>query len=50
MNGCSIYQKEPTNNFAGTVGNSQCLQTYGASIYNISAMSYGALSKTAISS
>jgi glutamate synthase domain-containing protein 2 len=31
------------------IGNEQCLQPYHASIYNISAMSYGALSKTAIS-
>ncbi len=33
-----------------TVGNYQCLQPYHASIYNIGAMSYGALSKTAIAS
>ncbi len=30
------------------IGNYQCLQPYNASIYNIGAMSYGALSKTAI--
>lgn len=30
------------------IGNHQCLQPYHASIYNIGAMSYGALSKTAI--
>src|SRR5690606_13567363 len=30
------------------VGNSQCRQPYSLSIFNISAMSYGALSKTAI--
>jgi len=30
------------------IGNYQCLQPYHASIYNIGAMSYGALSKTAI--
>jgi glutamate synthase domain-containing protein 2 len=30
------------------IGNSQCLQPYHASIFNIGAMSYGALSKTAI--
>lgn len=30
------------------IGNQQCLQPYHASIYNIGAMSYGALSKTAI--
>lgn len=30
------------------IGNSQCTQPYHASIYNIGAMSYGALSKTAI--
>ena len=32
------------------IGNEQCLQPYHASIYNIGAMSYGALSKTAIAS
>lgn len=31
------------------VGNSQCKQPYDLSVFNISAMSYGALSKTAIS-
>ncbi len=31
-----------------TVGSSSCMQPYSASIYNISAMSYGSLSKTAI--
>ena len=30
------------------IGNHQCLQPYHSSIYNIGAMSYGALSKTAI--
>ncbi len=30
------------------VGSSQCMQPYSASIYNISAMSYGSLSKTAV--
>lgn len=33
-----------------TIGNHQCLQPYNASILNIGAMSYGALSKTAIAS
>ncbi|HRO43443.1 MAG TPA: FMN-binding glutamate synthase family protein [Flavipsychrobacter sp.] len=33
-----------------TIGNKQCSQPYNASILNIGAMSYGALSKTAISS
>ena len=32
------------------IGNRQCMQPYHASIYNIGAMSYGALSKTAIHS
>jgi glutamate synthase domain-containing protein 2 len=32
------------------IGNKQCMQPYHASIYNIGAMSYGALSKTAIAS
>ncbi len=31
-----------------TVGNDQCRQPYSLSVFNISAMSYGALSKTAI--
>jgi glutamate synthase domain-containing protein 2 len=31
-----------------TIGGSRCYQPYSASIYNIAAMSYGALSKTAI--
>ncbi|SHK03978.1 FMN-binding glutamate synthase family protein [Hymenobacter psychrotolerans] len=31
-----------------TIGGSQCRQPYSASLYNISAMSYGSLSKTAI--
>ncbi|WP_162426795.1 FMN-binding glutamate synthase family protein [Pontibacter pudoricolor] len=31
-----------------TVGGSRCTQPYSASIYNISAMSYGSLSKTAV--
>ncbi|WP_266205419.1 FMN-binding glutamate synthase family protein [Pontibacter kalidii] len=31
-----------------TVGSSRCKQPYSASIYNISAMSYGSLSKTAV--
>ncbi|WP_188499740.1 FMN-binding glutamate synthase family protein [Pontibacter amylolyticus] len=31
-----------------TVGGSRCKQPYSASIYNISAMSYGSLSKTAV--
>lgn len=31
-----------------TVGNNQCTQPYSLSVYNISAMSYGALSRTAI--
>ncbi|MBC5774716.1 FMN-binding glutamate synthase family protein [Pontibacter sp. KCTC 32443] len=31
-----------------TVGSSRCQQPYSASIYNISAMSYGSLSKTAV--
>ena len=47
----SIYPKRADKQFfRTTVGNEQCLQPYSASIYNISAMSYGALSKTAISS
>lgn len=36
------------HNLRTVVGNSQCKQPYSLSIYNISAMSYGALSKTAI--
>ncbi len=36
-------------NFRITIGNDQCLQPYSASIYNISAMSFGALSAAAVS-
>src|SRR5690606_41920719 len=35
-------------NFRVTIGSSLCEHPYSASIYNISAMSYGALSKKAI--
>lgn len=46
----SIYPKKAdVNSFRITIGNYQCKQPYNASIFNISAMSYGALSKTAIS-
>lgn len=38
------------NSLRVTIGSSQCLKPYSASILNISAMSYGALSKTAIES
>lgn len=47
----SVYPKQA--NFSSlrvTVGNLQCAQPYSASVLNIGAMSYGALSKTAISS
>lgn len=47
----SIYpKKNDFSQFRVTIGNSQCSKPYSASIFNISAMSYGALSKTAISS
>ncbi|WP_306352684.1 FMN-binding glutamate synthase family protein [Flavobacterium sp. '19STA2R22 D10 B1'] len=47
----SIYPKHADyNNFRITIGNNQCKQPYNASILNIGAMSYGALSKTAITS
>ncbi len=47
----SIYPKKAdVNSFRINIGNHQCKQPYNASIFNISAMSYGALSKTAISS
>lgn len=45
----SIYTKKASpENFRITVGGPQCLQSYSLSVLNISAMSYGALSKTAI--
>lgn len=45
----SIYPKIiHENDLRVWIGNKQCLQPYQSSIYNISAMSYGALSKTAI--
>lgn len=45
----SIYPKvvDP-DNFRITIGDEACLQPYSASVLNIGAMSYGALSKTAI--
>lgn len=45
----SVYPKIVSDfNFRTLIGNEQCAQPYSASIYNISAMSYGALSKKAI--
>lgn len=45
----SMYTKKvDIKNFRVTVGNSQCRQPYSLSVLNISAMSYGALSSTAI--
>jgi glutamate synthase domain-containing protein 2 len=45
----SVYPVKLSNkDLRVRIGNSQCLQPYHASIYNIGAMSYGALSKTAI--
>lgn len=45
----SVYPKKTDyRNFRTTIGNKQCKQPYCASIFNIGAMSYGALSKTAI--
>ncbi|WP_439883166.1 FMN-binding glutamate synthase family protein [Pontibacter sp. MBLB2868] len=41
-----VHVKE--ENLRVTVGSSRCTQSYSASVYNISAMSYGSLSKTAI--
>src|SRR5690554_3138014 len=47
----SVYPKTISDfNFRTLIGNEQCSQPYNASVYNISAMSYGALSKKAISS
>ena len=43
-----VHLKE--ENLRVWIGNHQCVQPYHASIYNIGAMSYGALSKTAIQS
>ncbi len=45
----SVYPKHVTDtNFRTLIGGEDCKQPYSASIYNISAMSYGALSKKAI--
>ena len=45
----SIYTKKASaDNFRVKVGNAQCKQPYSLSVLNISAMSYGALSKTAV--
>jgi glutamate synthase domain-containing protein 2 len=47
----SVYPKKADiNSFRVMVGSSQCAQPYNASILNIGAMSYGALSKTAVES
>jgi glutamate synthase domain-containing protein 2 len=47
----SIYPKKANpETFRTLVGSTQCKQPYSLSLYNISAMSYGALSKTAITS
>ncbi len=47
----SVYPVNPDgNDLRVWIGNHQCVQPYHASIYNIGAMSYGALSKTAIAS
>lgn len=47
----SIYPKYADyKKFRTTIGNNSCMQPYNASIFNIGAMSYGALSKTAITS
>lgn len=47
----SVYPKQADyTKFRVMIGNAQCKQPYHASILNIGAMSYGALSKTAISS
>ena len=47
----SIYPKTADiSKFRTLVGNEQCSQPYSASVLNISAMSYGALSKTAVTS
>lgn len=47
----SVYPKNIANeDFRVLIGGDQCSQPYNASIYNISAMSYGALSKKAITS
>lgn len=47
----SMYPKKADiNSLRVTIGGAQCKQPYSASVLNIGAMSYGALSKTAISS
>lgn len=47
----SMYTTMPRHDeFYITVGNKQCKQPYSLSVFNISAMSYGALSKTAVES
>lgn len=47
----SIYTKKVSmDNLRVTVGNSQCSHPYSLSVLNISAMSFGALSRTAIRS
>ncbi len=37
-----------SSDFRVTIGNSQCTQPYNASLFNVSAMSYGSISKAAV--
>ncbi len=46
----SIYPVQIRQELRVNIGNRACLQPYNSSVLNIGAMSYGALSKTAISS
>ncbi|MBQ0116870.1 MAG: FMN-binding glutamate synthase family protein [Flavobacterium sp.] len=47
----SVYPKTANaESFRTLIGGTECKKPYSASIYNISAMSYGALSKTAVMS
>lgn len=46
----SIYPAIVKNDFRVLIGNRSCSQPYNASVLNIGAMSYGALSRTAVSS
>ena len=51
MNGCTIRwrrRRMPARNFRVTIGGPDCAKPYSASVFNISAMSFGALSPNAV--
>lgn len=49
INHSSFPLKLESSNFRVTIGNEQCKQPYSASLFNVSGMSYGSISKAAVS-